>query len=80
MPNWNRAALRVYSPERRKGFTGPLDLEKEGHLEIRPLLCGVSWARGTVPLPHDKQPTIEGKQNDRQFQIEGDSPGPPLCP
>jgi hypothetical protein len=45
-------------------------------VDIRPQLCGLSWARGSVPLPHDKAVTVDWKQNNRQFQIEVDSPVP----
>ena len=37
---------------------------------------GLSWARGTVPLPHDKALKVDWKQNNRQFQLEVDSPVP----
>lgn len=44
--------------------------------DIRPQMCGLSWARGMVPLPHDKVIKVDWKTHDRHFQLEVDSPVP----
>jgi hypothetical protein len=42
--------------------------------DIRPQLCGLSWAKGAVPLPKDKVINVEWKQLDNRFELQVDSP------
>ena len=44
--------------------------------DIRPQPCGLSWAKGAVPLPKGKVIKVEWRQKDHSFQLEVDSPVP----
>jgi hypothetical protein len=44
--------------------------------DIRPQLCGLSWAKGAVPLPKGKVIKVEWRQKDRYFELQADSPVP----
>lgn len=44
--------------------------------DIRPQLCGLSWAKGAVPLPKGKVIKVEWKQLDNRFELQVDSPVP----
>ena len=44
--------------------------------DIRPQPCGLSWAKGAVPLPKGKVIKVEWRQKGRSFHLEVDSPVP----
>ena len=44
--------------------------------DIRPQLCGLSWAKGAVPLPKGEVIKVEWKQLDNRFELQVDSPVP----